>query len=544
MQTRRRSSITPAEDGYSASEPGPRPNVTATYNIQQRSHNDEIERSSMARTSPPGPIAPQSQFSNLTLSTPSYEGFQLQYKGLPSDNFHNFVLFCRSRPSIVNEADKNDLLARAAKAYFSGEARVARALVQQSVLFYYLQSCSGPSETSRLLDEMDENSRSLMKRFYVDCDRVWKVVTTPTTAPYHFPSDELDHVSQSMPQQAYSTGGQFQENVDIAQQHLSSHPISSTSSSFITTPGISAYPSRLQSKDYEGAAQQHFGYPIPLPLSGTMTAWVTSGQAAIGIANQPQIKGTADRWPHAVRGSDLTRTSGLSELTTGYSISSQPPEENAHLKREKVLSGVRPGHRQQNEGSIPSNMSMNSDMTTGSQLIGTLDPRYTIKDASFYTEGRVFALLFTENAPQGQILPRQGGIFDGPRGQALYSSVRRMVVVRKRVGYCICVSINTYGGRGLQKFERRPEDADAHAIIHMAQSEPELLPHERHVKKKPIAVTMFKNQKLDRASRIDFGKPFTIEYNCRTMQVGEVTRECLSLLDKYFEQEIGRRTHD
>jgi hypothetical protein len=100
------------------------------------------------------------------------------------------------------------------------------------------------------------------------------------------------------------------------------------------------------------------------------------------------------------------------------------------------------------------------------------------------------------------------------------------------------VSINTYGGGGLTKFKKQ-QDIDAHAIIYMDDQTPQRLPQEANSKKKPIAVAREgRAPPLDKASRVHFGKLYTIQYNMRTMHVGHVTQRSLPLLREYFREEI------
>jgi hypothetical protein len=60
-----------------------------------------------------------------------------------------------------------------------------------------------------------------------------------------------------------------------------------------------------------------------------------------------------------------------------------------------------------------------------------------------------------------------------------------------------------------------PEEKKRHA------GEPYVSPDEnRTVTKTPIAVTMNEGHKLDRMSGIDFGKPFSVEWNVKVRKVG------------------------
>jgi len=79
--------------------------------------------------------------------------------------------------------------------------------------------------------------------------------------------------------------------------------------------------------------------------------------------------------------------------------------------------------------------------------------------------------------------------------------------------------ISTYGGRGLLKSGAHPED---HAVIY--SSKPYLQKGEQ-VGLKPVRVEIKDPlNKLDRLSRLNYAKPFTIEHNVKVFWIGRVAR--------------------
>lgn len=171
-----------------------------------------------------------------------------------------------------------------------------------------------------------------------------------------------------------------------------------------------------------------------------------------------------------------------------------------------------------------------------------LDPRYFKRpDAKkFFVVGRVFALLWHENAGES----REGYIdytTEGRYGSRVFSHIRRMAVVIERKGYCVCIPIHTYGGRGILKHGFDLRERQAHSIIHASDTKPAPQKEELDVLvKKPIAVTMAsREQKLDRFSRINFAKPHTVEWNVKVMNVGKVTPDSLPAFKSYFRQETS-----
>ena len=169
------------------------------------------------------------------------------------------------------------------------------------------------------------------------------------------------------------------------------------------------------------------------------------------------------------------------------------------------------------------------------------DQRYSKRrDAKkFFRVGRVFALLWHEGAGDGNDHISQVEIVRF--GQRVFSHIRRMVVVQERYGYCICVPINTYNYQGVAKSGLNSEEKERHAVIHAADYEPYTRPEEQGTMTKlPIAVTMNEGQKLDCMSRINFGKPFSVEWNVKVMNVGRIAEESRPAFESYWERERSR----
>ena len=146
--------------------------------------------------------------------------------------------------------------------------------------------------------------------------------------------------------------------------------------------------------------------------------------------------------------------------------------------------------------------------------IDKLSAHYTVRPSTFFVVGRVFSVHWPENAGMVSSTASGGGRTEtrGSGGQRIFSEFRRMVVVRGRHGFCLAVPVNTYNKRGVSKSGLNQQDIDAHAIIHMTGTQPVELEGEPTMVKKPIEVIpVGPDQKLDPASRINFGKIHTIE---------------------------------
>lgn len=96
--------------------------------------------------------------------------------------------------------------------------------------------------------------------------------------------------------------------------------------------------------------------------------------------------------------------------------------------------------------------------------------------------------------------------------------------------------ISTYGGRGTAK---PGLDASSHSIIYMTGGRPTRLSSETGITKEPIQVDPAeKDQKLDKMSRVNFAKVYTVEHNIKVMNVGQVSQRSIMHLEAYWRTEI------
>lgn len=191
--------------------------------------------------------------------------------------------------------------------------------------------------------------------------------------------------------------------------------------------------------------------------------------------------------------------------------------------------------------------SVTGDNTLRLESSTRLDFRYSVKPSKFYNVGRVFAVLwhepFSTSGNQAYQTSRNTYTSDknvkvssGRFGEPIYSTIRRMVVIREARGFCVCIQINTYGGRGLRKFLQSPRDVQAHSRIHMVDSTPRWLEREPESEKRDIAVRKVSaEQKLDSASRLCYSRPHTVEHTVKSMDVGQITQETLPWVLGYYQ---------
>jgi len=66
---------------------------------------------------------------------------------------------------------------------------------------------------------------------------------------------------------------------------------------------------------------------------------------------------------------------------------------------------------------------------------------------------------------------------------------------------------------------------------------PELLPGEQ-ITKQPLRVTPTGAETLESASRVNFGKVYTVEHNVKVLDIGVVAQEHVYLLINYFKDAL------
>ncbi|KAH4177157.1 hypothetical protein HBH98_180920 [Parastagonospora nodorum] len=155
----------------------------------------------------------------------------------------------------------------------------------------------------------------------------------------------------------------------------------------------------------------------------------------------------------------------------------------------------------------------------------TLDSTYYVRNRSFFQEGRLFSVLFTE--PAGANAIRNNAVTDYNSalsyvmlGGVAHTQVRRFIVVRNRKAFCYAVPIFTYHGQGTLKSGVDPQE---HAIAYSHGMTPQLIRGEKPLVKAPICIVMNEGVgSLPPASRIRFGIHHPIQYNVKVKDLGYV----------------------
>lgn len=172
---------------------------------------------------------------------------------------------------------------------------------------------------------------------------------------------------------------------------------------------------------------------------------------------------------------------------------------------------------------------------------------------------KVFSILWHENAgsnPRDTQTVASQGIFTTRYGEKVFSTIRRMVVVKEhaqcawclyafnlspKAGLQICANftspIYTYNRRGVSKYSA---DAAKHSIVYTEGTRPMAAADEPRMSRAPIEIRPNSlEHRLDPMSRLNFSKLFTVEYNVKVLPVGKVTERSMPAFLDYARQELS-----
>ena len=96
--------------------------------------------------------------------------------------------------------------------------------------------------------------------------------------------------------------------------------------------------------------------------------------------------------------------------------------------------------------------------------------------------------------------------------------------------------VTTYGGQGVAK---RGIDPRSHTALYIRGNYPEISRDEWGMTKMPLEVVpILPTDRLDKKSRLNFGKVHTVEHNLRVRPIGRFSQESLSLYRGYVRESL------
>ena len=123
-------------------------------------------------------------------------------------------------------------------------------------------------------------------------------------------------------------------------------------------------------------------------------------------------------------------------------------------------------------------------------------------------------------------------------GEPIFQKTRRFVVVRDCSNYCTALPITTYGGQGVAK---RGVNKSEHCVVYTGKTAPQVHSSEapqrgeEGLQAESIrVVTDSRIDALDPMSRLDLGKPYTIEHNVKVKPLGMVHEKSIDAMTILF----------
>ncbi|KAL4986564.1 hypothetical protein BDW68DRAFT_178686 [Aspergillus falconensis] len=166
-----------------------------------------------------------------------------------------------------------------------------------------------------------------------------------------------------------------------------------------------------------------------------------------------------------------------------------------------------------------------------------LGPRYTVQFHEYFSPGKASTQRPRQPSSARYSVLERGPQFSGRFGEPIYSTMRRMVVVRRFGQYSWCFAVTTYGGRGVAKWGLDPSK---HAVLYKYGTTPTVRANEPTMVKRPLPVVLAtEEQPFDPMSRLNFGKIYTVEHNVMIMPIGRIAPEAMETFTRYALEELS-----
>ncbi|KAI8937912.1 hypothetical protein NX059_005596 [Plenodomus lindquistii] len=186
----------------------------------------------------------------------------------------------------------------------------------------------------------------------------------------------------------------------------------------------------------------------------------------------------------------------------------------------------------------PVNGSYNFQAPVANSHYEYLDSSYCVRSESYFIEGTVFAILFTEpagsNATINAVTDYNTALSWVRYNELAHTQVRRFIVVRRKRGFCYAVPIFSYSNQGTKKRGVIPQE---HAIAYAYGTVPRLLDGEQVLSKTAIPIELIAGERLSQASRIFFGIHHPIQHNVKVKDLGRVHPDWMPTFLGYWNME-------
>ncbi|KAF2100859.1 hypothetical protein NA57DRAFT_74458 [Rhizodiscina lignyota] len=169
-----------------------------------------------------------------------------------------------------------------------------------------------------------------------------------------------------------------------------------------------------------------------------------------------------------------------------------------------------------------------------------LDPRFEVKNKprKYFKKGRVFRTYWAEPGVDGHT---DRATFNEPKfGEPVAAKIRWFLVVEAHHGHCLCVPITRHGGKATLKSGVNPRNYTA--LVPQGQK-PAYLEGEEHFNR-PLHIIVESDDEIDIASRVDFSKILTVEYNIKVATVGRIVPDDMKYVKTLLRRIALKDTND
>ena len=455
---------------------------------------------------------------------------------IAAGNFPECGDFLDRHPSILG-VDFNSFVTEAIAAQKSGNTSRARSCVQQSIILRKSRNLRG-TQLKTFIADLFAKDRSLLLELTDHFDITFYEVTKQAT------SDETESQSAPVPDR----GPRASDTNNAGRRRLSE-----------ANAGRDTDDSRERRIDPTDRGAGAIGNARP-----QISDRGASGRGVVQRSYESERSARTD--PRDARTESRDARTDPRDARAGLREVDRDPQRGAvdrdlrasENDRERLSTGVRdldlnarrepPRHqRLPDEGSLvsgPSVLPGKADFSAEDQPDDPLDPRYRVprNGKQFFDRGRLFMMLWSEPSGGDHRNGRQnnGSTSTGRFQEGVHTKPRRFVVVRPRHGYSWCIPIDTYGNQGVAKngIKNNKQVREAHSVVHGNTEKPYTSQEEGNLMvKRPIKVDLKSGHDLHRMSRLNFGKPQSVEWNVKAMDIGMVSEDSEERFADYWRME-------
>lgn len=503
----------------------------------------------------------------------------LDFIDIQTNKFEKIRDFFDDNPEFHSHVTTRILDEAAAEAHSLEDVALRQRCIQRRVIVS--QCVKEDGYNLEYLNRLIKNIPKVREHFYKACDTVAneiksKQASKPTSNTTSMPQSPGYHLSTTpmISSHPWNSGGSHQQRPSMqygSQQnvgHGSQQNVgygSQQNAGYGSNYPVGQSPFDLRNSQSQSYSQPQTSHREPFPgisaISG-MTAQISADNTGrrpsydfqqADFADLRQVQTSSNNAPNVVTSNPVTVPDLTQEVSARPLVrrgSEHDPRPGRPSFSQQVVNRPRGGLTRITE--VAANRSITVEAKDQFPDPESVDSRYKVPNngRTFFAKYQVFLMMFPE--PRGDNRRRSSRPPDtGPddsrikfrdrRGEEIFVHEKRFMVIRERQGYCICIPINSYRRNGVGYKNIPKREKEAHAVVFDDKNhEPGLLPGEEDITKNAIALKMINQHTLGNASRIHFGKVYTIEWNFKVLKIGQVAPDSQNDVEAYWQEEFLR----